>query len=87
MLQNRTVGQRRKHGVCWCCATALPVRPCTYWASGITKELCKGCEDTQPVNKAKAKPKPADQLRKELKEYDDGKPRGEAWIQPGARIH
>jgi hypothetical protein len=45
--QNRHVGQRRTQGVCWCCASPAPVRPCSYWVNGLTKPLCEKCEEEQ----------------------------------------
>lgn len=54
-MRNRTVGQRRVDGVCWCCNAAAPVRPCKYWMTGIVKDLCKRCEKEQVVNKPSPK--------------------------------
>jgi hypothetical protein len=50
-LVNRRLGQRREAGVCWCCASPAPVRPCSYWVSGSTYLLCAQCEREQAVVK------------------------------------
>jgi hypothetical protein len=50
-LINRVKGQRRVEGVCWCCCSDDPVRPCAYWLDGIARWLCKRCERTQAVLK------------------------------------
>ena len=55
-MENRTKGQRREKGVCWCCCHySAKVRPCTYWVNGQTRMLCKDCERTQAVVKPKEK--------------------------------
>lgn len=55
-MKNRHVGQKRVPGVCWCCASSAPVRPCKYWCTGIVKELCAKCEKEQAVNKPRRAP-------------------------------
>ncbi len=48
---NRKKGQHRTPGICWCCASSRPVRPCAYWLDGIVRDLCAECERTQLVLK------------------------------------
>ena len=54
-MQNRFKRQHRTDGVCWCCCSPGPVRPCAYWASGLVKPLCKKCEKSQAVLKPRAR--------------------------------
>jgi hypothetical protein len=37
-------GERRKPGVCWCCASPRQVRQRRLWLTGESKPLCAECE-------------------------------------------